>query len=77
MLRRWGRFWSRWVSVAFLQGYLPEAERGGFLPKTRDELAPLLAFYLMEKAVYELRYELNNRPEWVGIPLEGILEHIR
>ena len=40
-------------------------------------VAPLLAFYLMEKAVYELRYELNNRPEWVGIPLEGILEHIR
>ncbi len=30
--------------------------------------------YLMNKAVYELNYELNNRPEWVGIPLRGILK---
>jgi maltose alpha-D-glucosyltransferase / alpha-amylase len=32
----------------------------------------MLDFYLLDKAIYELRYELNNRPEWVGIPLEGI-----
>ena len=67
---------SRWVSVAFLQGYLPEAEKGGFLSKTREELSALLSYYLVEKAVYELRYELNNRPDWVGIPLESILEHL-
>ena len=76
VLRPWGRYWTRWVSVAFLQGYLPEAEKGGFLSKTREELSALLGYYLVEKAVYELRYELNNRPDWVGIPLESILEHI-
>jgi maltose alpha-D-glucosyltransferase/alpha-amylase len=32
----------------------------------------MLDFYLLDKAIYELRYELNNRPDWVGIPLEGI-----
>jgi maltose alpha-D-glucosyltransferase/alpha-amylase len=76
VLRPWGRYWTRWVSVAFLQGYLPEAEKGGFLSKTREEMSALLGYYLVEKAVYELRYELNNRPDWVGIPLESILEHI-
>ena len=32
----------------------------------------MLDFYLLDKTIYELRYELNNRPDWVGIPLEGI-----
>jgi maltose alpha-D-glucosyltransferase/alpha-amylase len=36
----------------------------------------MLDFYLLDKAIYELRYELNNRPEWVGIPLEGIRRRI-
>ncbi len=34
----------------------------------------LLDVYILEKAVYELQYELNNRPAWVGIPLQGILQ---
>ena len=42
------------------------------LPPTRDERQALLDVYLLEKAVYELRYELNNRPDWVRIPLQGI-----
>ena len=42
------------------------------MPATREELQSLLTIYLLEKAVYELGYELNTRPEWVGLPLEGI-----
>ena len=41
-------------------------------PKDREELALLLDLYLLDKAVYELGYELNNRPSWVRIPLDGI-----
>ena len=37
----------------------------------------LLGLFELEKAIYELRYELNNRPEWVRIPLRGILEVLR
>jgi maltose alpha-D-glucosyltransferase / alpha-amylase len=76
VLRPWAKLWQRWVSGAFLQGYFQTAGDAPFLPRNRDELSALLDFYLLDKAVYELRYELNHRPEWVGIPLTGILERI-
>ena len=44
----------------------------GYIPRSQDELQTLLEAYLLDKAMYELRYELNNQPQWVGIPLEGI-----
>ena len=42
--------------------------------RVREELNILLNIYLLEKALYELGYELNNRPHWVRIPLIGILQ---
>lgn len=68
------RFWHRWVSLAFLQAYLQAAGDAAFLPHSREDLRLLLDAYLLEKAVYELGYELNNRPDWVRIPLQGILQ---
>ncbi|MGE5258731.1 MAG: putative maltokinase, partial [Hyphomicrobiales bacterium] len=68
----WAEFWQRWVSAEFLKSYLEQAGGGRFIPGSRDELAVLLRALLLEKAVYELSYELNNRPDWVGIPLHGI-----
>jgi len=65
-------FWQRWVSAEFLKSYLQEASGGKFIPGSRNELRVLLRALLLEKAVYELTYELNNRPDWVGIPLRGI-----
>jgi maltose alpha-D-glucosyltransferase/alpha-amylase len=62
-----------WVSIAFLQEYLGTAGDAAFLPQERDDLEMLLDIFVMEKAVYEVGYELNNRPNWVRIPLQGIL----
>ena len=72
---QWAKFWYHWVSVTFLNAYLettkdiPLFAKGG-----TQELEILLNIFLLEKTIYELNYELNNRPEWVDIPLDGILE---
>jgi len=73
-LRNWGRFWVQCVSAAFLKSYLSTAGAASFVPHAADDLDLQLNTMLLEKALYELRYELNMRPEWVRIPLRGILE---
>jgi maltose alpha-D-glucosyltransferase/alpha-amylase len=70
----WGRFWQVWVSSIYLTSYLEEARKAGFLNATADEIELLLDVYMLEKAVYEVGYELNNRPDWLNVPLQGILE---
>ena len=75
-LQPWARLWSRWASAAFVRGYMPALGDAPFFPRDPLELTPLLDFYLLEKTVYELRYELNNRPDWVRIPLEAILRRV-
>ncbi len=75
-LEPWARFWHLWVSVAYLQTYLEVAGDAAVLPGSPDDLKLLLDSYLVEKAVYELGYELNNRPDWVSIPLQGILQTV-
>jgi maltose alpha-D-glucosyltransferase/alpha-amylase len=71
---RWLNVWYLWTSASYLRAYLAEASQGGYLPQRREDLETLLHAHLLEKAVYELGYELNNRPAWVHIPLEGILQ---
>ena len=70
-LAPWARLWRRWASARFLQGYLGVASGAGFLPPNPDDLRAMLELYLIDKTVYELRYELNNRPDWVGHPAPG------
>jgi maltose alpha-D-glucosyltransferase/alpha-amylase len=72
-LEPWVEFWSGWVSIQFLRSYLEHAGPGGFLPESGDDLALLLDVFLLEKAAYELEYELNNRPDWLRVPLSGML----
>lgn len=73
-LEKWADFWQMWVSAVYLQEYCRRAGRGEFLPKQEGELLVLLNALVLEKAVYELGYELNNRPDWVKLPLRGILQ---
>jgi maltose alpha-D-glucosyltransferase/alpha-amylase len=56
-----------------LQSYLEASRAGGFLPESNHELKSLLDLFLLQKAIYELNYELNNRPEWAAVPIAGIL----
>jgi maltose alpha-D-glucosyltransferase / alpha-amylase len=73
-LEPWTRYWYQWVSAVFLKSYLGVVGQSGLVPKDLPTLALLLEASLLEKAIYEVGYELNNRPDWVRIPLEGILQ---
>jgi maltose alpha-D-glucosyltransferase / alpha-amylase len=73
LMETWARFWYIWASAAFLRGYMHETRDAAILPETPEELKVLLDASILEKAIYELGYELNNRPDWVRIPLSGIL----
>jgi maltose alpha-D-glucosyltransferase/alpha-amylase len=64
--------WPEAMAAAFLEAYLETAGKAAFVPEAGDREI-LLRAYLMEKAVYELRYELDNRPTWAHIPMLGIL----
>jgi maltose alpha-D-glucosyltransferase/alpha-amylase len=73
-LEPWARAWERWAGASFLKGYLATAGSASFLPADPVQRASLLDLLLLDKALYELNYELNNRPEWVRIPLHGLAE---
>jgi predicted trehalose synthase len=64
--------WEERTRDAFLDGYFETAD-SSLLPAGQDAIHRLLSVFELEKAVYELRYELNNRPDWVGIPVAGIV----
>jgi len=64
--------WETRAREAFLDGYFDRAD-AALLPPGEAPTQQLLSVFELEKAVYELRYELNNRPDWVGIPVAGIM----
>jgi maltose alpha-D-glucosyltransferase/alpha-amylase len=72
VLEPWASFWRAWASASLLRGYLEAARGAAFLPASHAEVRSLLHALLLEKSVYELGYELDNRPDWVRIPLRGI-----
>jgi len=74
-LERWADIWYRQMSSIFLQNYLQTTNGAVFVPDNFDDFQILLEAYLLDKAVYEIGYELNNRPDWVVIPIRGI-KHI-
>jgi maltose alpha-D-glucosyltransferase / alpha-amylase len=72
LVSAWAELWTAWVSATFVKGYLARAGDAAFVPKTPESRRILLDAFLLEKVIYEIAYELNNRPEWVRIPLHGI-----
>ena len=65
--------WSKAAGDTFLEAWLATAKGAVFLPATEEECTQVLQAFLLEKAIYEVAYELNNRPAWLPIPVRGIL----
>jgi trehalose synthase-fused probable maltokinase len=72
-LRPWAELWEAWVGAAFLRAYLTATHGAGILPSRREAVEALLHVFVLDKALYELGYELNNRPDWIHVPLTGLL----
>jgi maltose alpha-D-glucosyltransferase/alpha-amylase len=73
-LEPWARIWQTWAGASFLRGYFGATGHALFIPTEPTQREDLLQLFVLDKALYELNYELNNRPDWVRIPLMGILE---
>lgn len=73
LLESYADFWTACVSTAYLDGYFSAAAGLASVPSDPEERKLLLDVFLIQKALYEVGYELNNRPDWVRIPLRGIL----
>jgi maltose alpha-D-glucosyltransferase/alpha-amylase len=69
----WVDAWEREARAAFLGGYLTTAARAPFLPEEDAAAMRVVAAFEVEKAAYEVVYEANNRPDWVAIPLRGLV----
>jgi maltose alpha-D-glucosyltransferase/alpha-amylase len=72
-LEPWALAWQAWAAAAFLRSYMDQVGKATFIPADVAETERLLHAFVLDKAFYELRYELNNRPDWVRVPLWNIL----
>ncbi|MGV3509019.1 MAG: maltose alpha-D-glucosyltransferase [Sphingobacteriaceae bacterium] len=64
--------WYHYMSGFFMDGYLKTIKGSDVMPDNKEDMEVLLQTFLLQKAIYELNYELNNRPDWVIIPLRSI-----
>jgi maltose alpha-D-glucosyltransferase/alpha-amylase len=69
-----GERWGRRAAASFLEGYLDEIVRVPvrLLPRSPAAFARALSIFELDRALYEVRYELDNRPAWLGVPLRGL-----
>jgi maltose alpha-D-glucosyltransferase/alpha-amylase len=72
VLEGYADLWSVRAGQVFLAAYREKAAEAAFVPKNESDYRLLLRSFLIHKALYELRYELNNRPKWIAIPMRGI-----
>ena len=72
-LAPWAEAFRAWVCVDFVRTYLAGIDGQAYAPRTAASARTLLEFFELEKAIYEVNYELNNRPAFIDIPLTGLL----
>jgi maltose alpha-D-glucosyltransferase/alpha-amylase len=73
LLAGWAQGWARWVSEEFVRTYLEHTQGTDLAPAEPEVRSMLLDFFVLEKGIYEIGYELDNRPTWLSIPLHGVL----
>jgi maltose alpha-D-glucosyltransferase/alpha-amylase len=71
-LMPYAELWYHYISGFFMHAYLETVKDSGFIPTEKEDLEVMMQTYILEKAIYELNYELNNRPDWAVIPLRSI-----
>jgi trehalose synthase-fused probable maltokinase len=69
----WATLWETAAAATFLRAYLAGTRGEPFIPSDGSQLESLLELLMLDKGVYELEYELNNRPGWIAVPVEGLL----
>ncbi len=69
----WALAWEAEARAAFVDAYRAIAADAPFMPVGADAFARAVAAFELEKAAYEIVYEANNRPDWIGIPLRGFV----
>ncbi|MBM3939643.1 MAG: maltose alpha-D-glucosyltransferase [SAR202 cluster bacterium] len=72
----WATEWAKWAATVFVKSYLETVQPAHLLPEDPARLKVLLDDFVLSKALYEVSYELNNRPDWVEVPLRGVLAMI-
>ena len=72
-LAPWAEAWETWTTAAFLRAYFETVQGALFLPQEAGNRDELLRLFVLDKALYEVNYELNSRPDWARIPLFGIM----
>ena len=71
-LEPWIEHWYHLTCYHFLKSYLDTAGNAPFIPDKESQIESLLNLFLIEKSVYETSYEINNRPDWLIVPLNGL-----
>jgi len=72
----WARLWYRAVALTYLRAYLEKMKGAQALPQSEEELQIMLPAYLLSKAMHEIGDELKHRPDWLHVPLQGVLSLI-
>ncbi len=73
----WAKACEAWSSASFLKGYLTAIEGSPLVPSDRGEFFRALLPFVLDKAFYEILYEVNNRPDWLRVPVNSVLEYLK